>query len=87
MAGRSPFDFSSEEASRAMLDGLTSRIRDELRKRIMERIEPDISAAVAAGLASFKATIEAYREPHNMRDTVRVLIERKDGPDTNGDRA
>ena len=61
-----------------MLDGLTSRIRDELRKRILESLEPDIQTAVDAGLASFKATIEGYRDPMHMRDTVRVLIERRD---------
>lgn len=61
-----------------MLDGLTSRIRDELRKRILENLEPDIQTAVDAGLASFKATIESYRDHMHMRDTVRVLIERRD---------
>ena len=70
--------FTGEAASRAMLDGLTSTIRDELRKRILERIEPDIQAAVNAGLESFKVTIESYRENGPMRDTVRVLIERRD---------
>ncbi len=72
--------FSSDEASKAMLEGLTSHVRSELRKRIMERIEPDIEQAVDAGLASFKAAIETYRDPHNMRDTVRVLIERRPPP-------
>src|SRR6185437_14897313 len=61
-------DFGSEQASKAMLDGLTSRIREELRKRIMERIEPDIEAAVDASLSAFKATIESYRDPVHMRD-------------------
>lgn len=70
--------FTGEEASQAMLDGLTSRIRDELRKLILERLEPDIQTAVDAGLASLKATIESYRDPMQMRDTVRVLIERRD---------
>jgi hypothetical protein len=73
------FEFTGDQAQRAMLEGLTSRIRDELRKRIMQRIEPDIEAAVDAGLAAFKATVESYRDPMMMRDTVRVLIERKDG--------
>lgn len=78
MAGKLPLDFTSEEASRAMLNGLTSRIRDALRKRILESIEPDIEAAINAGLESFKATIESYREHENMRGVIRVLIERKD---------
>lgn len=69
--------FTGEEASRAMIDGLTSRIRDELRRIIMARIEPDIQAAIDAGLDSFKATIESYRDPMMMRDTVNVLIERR----------
>ena len=70
--------FDSTKASQAMLDGLTTLIRDELRLRIMEKIEPDIDAALDAGLAAFKITIESYREPHNLRDVVRVLIERRD---------
>lgn len=72
---RPPLD--SEEASKAMLDGLTSRIRQELRKRILESIEPDVEAAIDASLAAFKASIETWRDPMHMRDTVKVLIERK----------
>lgn len=78
------FNFDHDQASKAMLDGLTSRIRDELRKRILERIEPDIEAAVEASLASFKTTIETWRDPMHMRDTVKVLIERKDIADPVG---
>jgi hypothetical protein len=78
MASNRNLSFTGEEASRAMLDGLTSRIRQELRKLILERLEPDIQTAVDAGLAAFKATIESYHEPMHMRDTVRVLIERRD---------
>lgn len=72
-----PIQFTGEDASKAMLEGLTSRIREELRKRIVARLEPDIEEAVDAGLAAFKATIESYRDYGPMRDTVRVLIERK----------
>lgn len=86
MARLTDFNFDAEEASKAMLDGLTSRIRNELRKRILERIEPDIEAAVNAGLAAFKTTIETWREPHNMRDTIRVLIERKPSEPSPADR-
>lgn len=73
-----PPPFTGEQASKAMLEGLTSRIREELKRRILERIEPDVDAAVEASLQAFKVTIESYREAHNMRDTVRVLIERRD---------
>lgn len=76
MAGNG-FELTSDTASKAMLEGLTNMIRKELRKRIMERIEPDIEEAVNASLAAFKTTIESYRDPEMMRDTVRVLIERK----------
>lgn len=68
---------TSDEASKAMLAGLTELIRDKLRARIMDRIKPDVDAAVDEALAQFKTTIEGYREPHNMRNTVRVLIENK----------
>jgi hypothetical protein len=65
-----------QASSKAMLDGLTNMVRDNLRKRIVEKIQPDIDAAVEDALASFKAAIETYRDPLHMRDTVRVLIER-----------
>lgn len=68
----------SEEASKLMLDGLTDGIRSRLREIIIERIEPDIQTAIEAGLASFKASIESYLDPSEMRNTIRVLIERKD---------
>ena len=67
----------SYEASNVMLDALTARIRAELRSRILKSIEPDVEAALDEALKAFKATIETYREPHNMRDMVHVLIERK----------
>jgi len=70
-------DLTGPTAEKAMIEGLTSCIRNELRKRIMERIEPDINAAVDAGIAAFKTTIESWRDPETMRDVVRVLIERK----------
>ena len=68
---------TSDEASKAMLNGLTNLIRDKLRERIMASIKSDIDAAVEEALASFKTTIESYREPEYMRDTVRVMIENK----------
>jgi hypothetical protein len=71
------FTFTGEDASRAMLEGLTSRIREALRTRILERLEPDIEQAIEAGVASFKATVEGYKDFAHMRETVRVLIERK----------
>jgi hypothetical protein len=67
-----------KRASEAMLEGLITCIKDELRKRIMAAIEPDIENALNTALRSFKATVEAYREPHNLRDVVHVLIERKE---------
>ena len=78
MASTARIDFTGDTAPAAMIEGLVSSIRSELRRRILERIEPDIEAAVEASLAAFKATIESYRDYANMRDTVRVLIERKD---------
>jgi len=44
----------------------------------MSRIQSDIDAAVDAALEAFKATIESYHEAHEFRNTVRVLIERRD---------
>jgi hypothetical protein len=43
--GMFPPPFTGEEASKAMLDGLISRVREGLRQRILESIEPDITAA------------------------------------------
>jgi len=69
--------FTGEEASKAMLDGLTSHIRAALKDKIMERLQPDIDAAIDAGMETFKAAIQSYHEARNMRDTIRVLIERR----------
>lgn len=68
---------TSKDASEAMLDGLTSMIREKIRERIMAVIQPDVDAAVDAALDTFKTTIETYRDPMHMRDTVRVLVEKK----------
>jgi hypothetical protein len=73
----STFSLTGDEASRAMLDGLTSRIRSELRELILKRIEPDIEAAIDASIDALKLTIESYRDPAYLRDTVRVIVERK----------
>jgi hypothetical protein len=73
-----PTAFTGEEASKAMLEGLTSRIRSELKARILERIEPDVNAAVDAALDGLKAGIESYRDHAHMRDVVHIVIERKD---------
>lgn len=73
---RPPID--SDAVAEAMIDGLMSRVRSELRARILERIEPDISAAVDAAAASFEVAVKAYHEPHERMATVRVLIERRD---------
>lgn len=70
--------FTGEEAAKAMLDGLTSRIRTELKARILERIDPDVNAAVDAALDGFKTAIESYRDYAHMQDVVRVIIERRD---------
>lgn len=67
----------SDTVSKAMLDGLISRIRDELRNRILESINPEIEAAIDAALKSFDVAIKGYHEPHELRNTIRVLIERR----------
>ena len=68
---------TTEDSNKAMLNGLISEIRSRLRERIMERINPDIDSAIETALESFKASIETWRDPINMRDTIKVLIERK----------
>jgi hypothetical protein len=68
---------TSDEVASAMIEGLTDRIRSELKKRITERIEPDIDAAVEAALASFKSTIETMTDGYHMQNVVRVLIDRR----------
>lgn len=73
-----PPQFTGEEASKAMLEGLTSRIRSELKARILERIEPDVNAALDAALEGLKAAIHSYRDHAQLRDVVKIIIERKD---------
>jgi hypothetical protein len=73
---RPPID--SDAVSEAMIDGLMSRIRSELRARILERIEPDIASAVDVAAEKFLIAVKAYHEPHEMMTTVRVLIDRRD---------
>jgi hypothetical protein len=76
--GMFPPPFTGEEASKAMLDGLISRVREGLRQRILESIEPDITAAVDAGVESLKVAIQSYRDYAGARDVVHILIERRD---------
>lgn len=73
-------NLSSDDVHAAMLRGLQDSIRSELRRRILESIEPDITSAIDAALDGFKASIESYRDPIKMQDTIRVLIERRDIP-------
>lgn len=68
---------TSDEVAKAMLDGLTDRIRKELKERIVKSIEPDINAAVDAALESFKVAIKAHHDDCYMQDTIRVLVERR----------
>jgi hypothetical protein len=69
---------TGDEASKAMLQGLTALIRTKLRERILESIEADIEAAIDGALQSFEASIHSFRDHGDMRDTIHVLIERKD---------
>lgn len=73
-----PPAFTGEEASKAMLEGLMSRIRTELKDHILARIDSDVDSAVDAALESFQAAIHSYRDPMHMRDVVKIIIERKD---------
>jgi hypothetical protein len=68
---------TSDEAAQAMIDGLTGRIRDELRKRIMERIEPDINSAIDAALDAMKVAIESRYRMELDQTLVKVLVERR----------
>lgn len=58
-----------------MLKGLEEGIRSRLRERILERIKPDIDAAINETMEALKATIQTYREPLHLRDTIRVILE------------
>jgi hypothetical protein len=70
--------FAGDEVSKAMLDGLTSRIRTELKAIILERIESDVNAAVDAAIDGLKTAIETYRDHVSMRDVIRIIVDRKD---------
>jgi len=70
-------NFTSEEASNAMLSGLISKIRSELRKIILERIEPDIQEAINTSLDSLKMGIYSYQDYASMRTIVNVIIDGK----------
>jgi hypothetical protein len=72
---RPPID--SVQVQEAMLSGLTGMVRKRLRERILEQLEPDLEAAIDAAMDAFKATIETWRNPAELRDTIHVLVERK----------
>ncbi|MGJ4928139.1 hypothetical protein ACQR1I_16585 [Bradyrhizobium sp. HKCCYLS2038] len=78
MAIGNRFDFTSEAVQRAMIASLLDSIRCEIKARIMERIAADVDAAASAAAETFRASIEALWEPANGRETLRVLIERRD---------
>jgi len=71
-------NFDSDTAAQVMLDGLTKRIREELRTRIMACIEPDIQSAINASLEAFEIAIKTYRTPEHLGDVIRVIIDRRD---------
>ncbi len=69
--------FTSEMATKAMLDGLTDRIRSDLKARILEKIEPDINAAVEASIESLKLAIESHRDYTHMQDVIKFIVEKR----------
>lgn len=66
---------TSEEISKAMLDGLTSRIRDELRKKILESIEPDLNAALDAAVASLKIAIQQHHDYAYNNQIINIVVD------------
>lgn len=64
-----------------MLRALVDRIRNNLKERILERIQPDIEAAIDSSLEAFKVSLQSLHDTEYQRDTVRILIERKDKAD------
>lgn len=74
---------TGEDASQAMLAGLTELIRRNLRARILEAIEPAIQHAIEAACETFKANVESMMDPARGGGVVNVLIRpmpRKDKP-------
>ena len=65
---------SPAEASQAMLDGLTERIRFALKARIYESIAPDVEAVVETTLSSMKLAIESYQDHAQMRNVVNIIL-------------
>lgn len=67
-----------EDLAEAMARGLEDRIREHLKARILERIEPDIQAALDSAIEAFKLDVTAWHDMANMRDVVKVIVERRD---------
>jgi len=72
------FEFTGEQASKAMLEGLVNLIKQKLRERILEKIESDIQTAIDESLKAFEINLTSYKDFGMGRDIVRILIERKD---------
>lgn len=75
------FALTSDDAQRAMLDGLMDRVRDGLRERIMVAIKPDIDAAVEAACKSLEVAVHSYMEPMHMRPVINFIINGKPSPE------
>jgi hypothetical protein len=69
--------FTTADASQAMLQGLLDRIRADLKVRILERIEPDIEAALDSAIAAFKVSINRKLDASDAIEVIKVLIERR----------
>jgi len=59
----------------AMLDGLLSHIRDNLRSKIMERVQPDMDAAVEAAISELKVRILSHQDYMGAHPVISVLID------------
>lgn len=71
------FQPSPDDIAQAMLDGITSRVRSELKRRIMESIEPDLNAALDAAIESLKVEIRTHYEVALNRQVVEILVRRE----------
>lgn len=63
-----------EAISNAMVEGVRSHIRAALRDEFQKVADLVIEEAIKQAMATFEVSVQAFREPYNMRDVVEVIL-------------